>query len=131
MTNRRRPRMELVRDESPGVHDILVACCDGPRYEQLGATGYHDNCADNFKMSLQAIGVPFTHVPSPFNIWMNIPIGPDGSTRFAPPVAGPGDYVDLRAEGEIIAVMSACPQDMTPVNGEGVELGPLEFEVFC
>jgi uncharacterized protein len=30
----------------------------------------------------------------------------------------PGDLVQLRAETELIVIMSACPQDLTPVNGQ-------------
>ena len=33
------------------------------------------------------------------------------------------------AEIDVIAVMSACPQDMTPVNGEGTTPDVLRFKV--
>ena len=129
VTNRRRSLIEIIEDTSKGIHDILIASCDHPRYQQLGAEGYHDNCADNFRMALLAIGETPVHVPSPFNIWMNIPVDISGDYTWEPPVASAGDFVRLRALGDCIAVMSACPQDMTPVNGIGVEPGPLEFSV--
>lgn len=129
VTNRRRPLIEIVRDSSPGVHDILIACCDLQRYEQLGVVGYHDNCADNFRMSLAAIGVRPAHVPCPFNIWMNIPVAADGGYSWEAPVSGPGDSITLQAKEACIVVMSACPQDMTPVNGIGVEPTELAFEL--
>ena len=129
VTNRRRPLIEISEDTSPGVHDILIACCDQPRYRELGATGYHDNCADNFKMSLSAIGQKFTHVPSPFNIWMNIPVSTSGEYKWMPPVSKAGDYIVLKAQEDCIAVMSACPQDMTPVNGNNTNPTNLEFQV--
>lgn len=129
VTNRRRELIEIVGDTSAGVHDILIASCDQPRYEQLGAKGYHDNCADNFRMSLLAIGLQPLHVPSPFNIWMNIPVDTDGGYTWEAPVSKPGDHVRLRAIEACIAVMSACPQDMTPVNGVGVEPAELMFRV--
>ncbi len=119
VTNRRRPLIEIAEDTSPGVHDILIAACDHTRYRQLGCTDYHDNCADNFRMSLAAIGVTPIHVPCPFNIWMNVPVAQDGTYDWAAPVSKPGDYVALRALEDCIAVMSACPQDMTSVNGVG------------
>ena len=49
-----------------------------PRYQVLGCTEYHDNCADNFRMALMAIGEAAVHVPDPFNLWMNIPVSPQG-----------------------------------------------------
>ncbi len=129
VTNRRRPLIEIIEDSSPGVHDILIACCDLPRYQQLGATAYHENCADNFRMSLLAINAPITHVPSPFNIWMNIPVTEAGEYSWEPPVSKAGDFIRLRAHEDCIAIMSACPQDMTPVNGAGAQPVELEFEV--
>lgn len=131
VTNRRRAIFELTEDTSPGVHDMLVACCDQPRYEQLGVKEYHDNCADNFKMSLMAIGVKTAHVPSPLNLWMNIPVDPDGGFTWEAPVSGAGDVVRLKAHLDCIAVMSACPQDITPVNGRGTVPSELEFRVLA
>ncbi|MGI9353327.1 MAG: DUF1989 domain-containing protein [Rhizobiaceae bacterium] len=129
VTNRRSPLIEIVEDTSPGVHDILIACCDLPRYQQLGAKDYHDNCADNFRMALVAINLPIKHVPSPFNIWMNIPVAEGGDYSWEAPVSKAGDFIQLKAHANCIAVMSACPQDMTPVNGVGVQPAELEFEL--
>ncbi|MEM6940914.1 MAG: urea carboxylase-associated family protein [Pseudomonadota bacterium] len=130
VSNLRRPLLTLTEDTSPGVHDTIVACCDHARYQELGCDTYHDNCADNLRMALMAIGLKAPLIPAPFNIWMNVPLAPNGGTQFVPPVSRPGDRVEFRAEVEVIAVMSACPQDQTPVNGVGVAPGPLAFEVF-
>ena len=129
VSNLRRPLLTLTEDTSPGLHDTLVACCDHARYRELGCTEYHDNCADNLRMALMAIGLRAPLIPAPFNIWMNVPVAPNGGTHFAAPVSQPGDHVSLRAETGLVAVMSACPQDITPVNGEGVAPGPLRFTV--
>lgn len=129
VSNLRRPLLRMTADTSPGVHDTIVACCDHARYRELGCSEYHDNCADNLRMALMAIGLHAPLIPAPFNIWMNVPVAPDGATRFAAPVSKPGDIVSLRAETEVVAVMSACPQDLTPVNGEGTAPGPLRFAV--
>ena len=74
VSNRRQPIITICEDDSPGVHDTVIACCDWPRYRRLGCTEYHDNCADNLRMALAAIGFEAPHVPDPFNLWMNIPI---------------------------------------------------------
>ena len=130
VTNRRRPLIQIVEDTSPGIHDILIACCDHARYQQLGALSYHDNCADNFRMSLLAINVPIKHIPSPFNIWMNIPVSENnGKYSWEAPVSSAGDSIKLKAYEDCIIVMSACPQDITPVNGLGVLPSELEFEL--
>jgi hypothetical protein len=129
LTNRRRPILTLTEDTSPGVHDTLIAACDLFRYIGLGLEGYHDNCSDNLRMALMAIGARTTEVPQPFNIWMNIPVGPDGAIDWLPTVSQPGDQVALRAEMDCIVVMSACPQDRVPINGPEMKPVELQFEV--
>jgi uncharacterized protein YcgI (DUF1989 family) len=129
VTNRRRPILTLTEDTSPGVHDTLVAACDLFRYIGLGVADYHDNCADNLRMALAAIGERALEVPQPFNVWMNIPVRPDGSIAFLPTVSKSGDRVTLRAEMDCVVVLSACPQDMVPINGPDMRPVELHFEV--
>ena len=47
---------------------------------------------------------------------MNIPIDHYGGIDIRPPTSEKGQYISLRAEADLIIVMSSCPQDMAPVN---------------
>ena len=116
-TNRRRHILTLIEDTSGGIHDTLLAACDRYRYELLGCEGYHDNCTDNLEAALGELGLTPPETPSPWNLFMNIPVGADGSVSFEPPVSKPGDHVTLRAEMDCVIAFSACPQDMVPING--------------
>lgn len=116
-SNRRRAILTIVDDTSPGEHDTLIGACDCHRYKQLGCEEYHDNCTDNLHAALASEGLETREVPSPVNLFMYVPISPAGTIEFAAPLTSPGDYVVLKAEMDLILVMSACPQDITPVNG--------------
>ncbi|QIT54868.1 urea carboxylase-associated family protein [Aquisalimonas sp. 2447] len=129
LSNRRRPMMTLTADTSPGVHDTLIAACDLYRYMTLGVEDYHDNCSDNLRLAMQAIKTPVNEVPQPFNIWMNIPVNQRMGIEWEAPVANPGDYVDLKAEMDCIVAMSACPQDIIPINGRECVPVEVHFEV--
>lgn len=129
VTTRRRAILTLEEDTSPGIHDTLIAACDHTRYQSLGCTEYHDNCTDNLKMAMQVLGKTIPCVPAPFNLWMNVPVDRNGEVAFAPPVSKPGDVMTFRAELDCVVAMSACPQDVTPVNGEDKDTGPLNFEI--
>jgi len=129
VTNRRQPILRLVEDSSPGIHDTLIAACDLPRYRKLGVCGYHDNCSDNLRLALRAIGRRADEVPAPFNIWMNNPVAADGSIGWLPPRSQPGDHIVFEATMDCVAVMSACPQDLVPVNGADCTPRELAFEV--
>ena len=60
---------------------------------------------------------------------MNIPWTPTGTLSFDPPTSKPGDHVTLRAELDCIVAMSACPQDMVPINGPDMKPVELHFRV--
>ena len=128
-TNRRRPILILEEDTSPGIHDTLIAACDDYRYGLLGCKEYHDNCTDNLFAAMQSLGLTPPECPSPLNLFMNIPWRPDGTLSFDPPTTKPGDYVTLRAELDCIVAMSACPQDILPINGEAGQPTEAHFEV--
>ena len=122
VTNHRRPILTLVEDttvegDSAGIHDTLLAACDRYRYELLGCEGYHDNCTDNLTAGLAELGLTPAETPSPWNLFMNIPVASDGTVSFEAPVSRPGDYVTLRAEMDCVLAFSACPQDIVPING--------------
>jgi uncharacterized protein YcgI (DUF1989 family) len=127
VSNRRRPLLELVEDTSPGVHDTVIAACDATRYAQLGVVGHHDSCAENLHLALDAIGLEIGETPAPFNLWMNTPVRADGSVDWLPTVSRAGDVLRLRALVDCVAVLSACPQDVTPINGR--DAGPTELHV--
>ena len=127
VTNQRRPILTLVEDTSPGVHDTLIAACDRYRYTLLGCPIYHDNCTDNLAAALAELRLQTLETPSPWNLFMNIPVQADGSLSFEPPVCKPGDYVLLRAELDCVVAFSACPQDIVPING--VACRPTEVHI--
>ena len=133
-TNRRRPILTLVEDttvegDTAGIHDTLLAACDRYRYELLGCEGYHDNCTDNLGAALAELGLTRPETPSPWNLFMNIPVAADGSVAFVAPVSKPGDYVTLRAEMDCVVAFSACPQDVVPINGVNCTPTEAHFQV--
>jgi uncharacterized protein YcgI (DUF1989 family) len=127
VTNQRRPILTLVEDTSPGIHDTLIAACDRYRYTLLGCTEYHDNCTDNLAAALAELGMQAPVTPSPWNLFMHIPVQPDGRLSFEPPLCKPGDAVLLRAEMDCFLAFSACPQDIVPING--IDCAPTEAHV--
>ncbi len=127
VTNRRRPILLFEADTSPGIHDMLLAACDPTRYQGLGVAGWHASCQENLQQAMAALGHPRVEVPQPINLFMRIPIAPDGVLGFQPALTQPGDYVQLRAEMDCYVVLSACPQDIIPINAKGP--GPLALDL--
>jgi hypothetical protein len=118
MSTRRRPMLRMTEDTSPGIHDTLLCACNRYLYKQLGCVEYHRNCEDNMHEGLAEIGLSVPFTPAPLNVFMNVPVHPDRSITRKVPETKPGDYVRLKAEMDVVIVMSACPQDITTINGD-------------
>jgi uncharacterized protein YcgI (DUF1989 family) len=127
VTNRRRPILVLEADDSPGLHDMLCAACDPTRFQGLGVEGGHASCQENLLTVMAQLGHPQVEVPQPINLFMNIPVHGDGTIGWEPARTAPGDSVTLRTERDCFVVVSACPQDIVPINS--CAPGPLELEV--
>jgi hypothetical protein len=50
------------------------------------------------------------------NFFMNVPVTPQGQLTFEDGVSAPGKYVEVRAEMDVLAVISNCPQLNNPCN---------------
>jgi hypothetical protein len=50
------------------------------------------------------------------NFFMNVPVTPDGGLSFADGVSGSGRYVEMRAEMDVLCLISNCPQLNNPCN---------------
>ena len=58
---------------------------------------------------------------------MNTPAQPDATIAWLPAPTKAGDYVLLRAELDIVLVVSACPQDIIQINERNP--GPIAIEL--
>jgi uncharacterized protein YcgI (DUF1989 family) len=116
VTNRRRPILTLEADDTPAVHDMLIAPCDAERYQGLGVRDWHASCRENLELAMRELGHNGICIPASINLFMNIPVAADGALGWDPAVTSAGDSITLRAEMDSIVVVSACPQDIVPIN---------------
>jgi uncharacterized protein YcgI (DUF1989 family) len=128
-SSRRQPLLAIVEDTSPGVHDLLLSACDHERYALLGHEGPHRNCADNLREALAALDLVPPEIPSPVNLFENVAIGEGGTLEITPPVAKQGDAITLRAEGDLVLALSACPMDIAATNGADRTVKPVQVEI--
>lgn len=130
VTNLRNPLLRLTEDSSPGVHCMLFAACDPARYRLLGCTEAHENCADNLRQAVAAHRVPLPYIPTPLNLFMNTKFDDHRVMRIEAPEAKAGDSVTFRAEHDCIIALSACPQDLVPVNAHGCTPTSVAYRIF-
>jgi uncharacterized protein len=116
-TNWRRDMYEIVSDDV-GIHDVITSMCDARRYTiDYGVQG-HRSCRSNFVEALAAWKYSDWQVPDVINIFQNAPIHANREFGNEIPTSKPGDKLVLRALlDDIVAAISACPQDLNPCNG--------------
>lgn len=110
-----RKLMTIVED-TVGRHDTIGGCCSAAsnafRYGIQGTP----NCRDNFLKALGRIGLGKKDIVANLNIFMNVPVQPDGAMGIVEGWSNPGDFIDLQAEMDVLVAMSNCPQEHNPCN---------------
>lgn len=56
-------------------------------------------------------------IPSNINFFMNVPVTPEGKLTFEDGISEAGKYVEMRADMDVLALISNCPQLNNPCNG--------------
>jgi uncharacterized protein len=107
-SNRSNPMFSIV-DDRVGKHIILYAPCSQAMFEKsYGAEEAHPNCFDNLVYNLSGYGVRASQISIPFNIFMNIGIDREGEIQIKSPKSKAGDYIELKAEMDMIVGVTAC-----------------------
>ena len=112
--------MLTITADTCGRHDTLGGACSAEsntvRYA-LEKRHMH-SCRDNFLLALARSGIGLTKrdLPSNINFFMNVPVTPAGDLEFADGLSAPGRYVEMRAEMDVIVLISNCPQLNNPCN---------------
>ena len=107
--------MTIVADTC-GVHDMLAGACSRFTNELRYGAPDTPNCRDNFSAALKPWSLSWKDVPYNMNVFMNCPIQPDGTYTIEEPKSKAGDYVDFRADMDVLVAMSNCPQERNPCN---------------
>jgi urea carboxylase-associated protein 1 len=103
-----------------GRHDTLGGACAAESNQVRYAIDkkYMHNCRDNFLLELAKYGhgMGKRDLPSNINFFMNVPVTPDGGLSFEDGVSAPGRYVEMRADRDVLVLISNCPQLNNPCN---------------
>jgi urea carboxylase-associated protein 1 len=112
--------MLTVIADTCGRHDTLGGACSAESNTVRYALEKHymHSCRDSFIMALAEHdqGMSKRDLPSNINFFMNVPVTPDGKLTFADGISAAGRYVEMRAEMDVLVLISNCPQLNNPCN---------------
>ena len=125
-SSRSRPMFTILED-TVGRHDFLLTPCSPETFEILyeGHEGYHPSCLENLTVNLRPFGIVEDDIPTTFNAFMNVVVSQSGELDIRPPLSKAGDYVDLRAEMDLVVGVTACSAEKS--NNHSFK--PIEIEV--
>jgi uncharacterized protein YcgI (DUF1989 family) len=125
-SNRSRPMFTILEDRV-GRHDFLLTPCSPQTFEILyeGHEGYHPSCFENLHRNLAPFGIAEDAIPTTFNIFMNVDVLPSGELKIGPPLSKAGDFIDLRAEMDLIVGVTACSAEMS----NNYSFKPIDLEI--
>jgi urea carboxylase-associated protein 1 len=111
--------MVTVTDTTCAYHDTIGGACS--RESNTLRYGHHTlhqhACVDNFLDAGSRHGLGLRDLTANVNWFMNVPVGADGTLGIVDGISAPGLYVDLRAEMDVLVLISNCPQINNPCNG--------------
>jgi hypothetical protein len=103
-----------------GRHDTIGGCCSAPSNLLIYGVKDVPGCREIFLRVLGRHGLGRRDIVANVNFFSNVPVGADGKladTVFVDGLSNAGDFVDLRAEMDALAVISNCPQVNNPCTG--------------
>jgi uncharacterized protein len=122
-----RPMLTIVADTC-GHHDLLAGTCSRGLNRMRYGIEDGPNCRANLAAAMAPYGISLREIPYTFNIFMNVPVAADGSVKVEAPRSRPDDYIELRAEMDLIIAISACPQERNVCNNfHATRLGLMVF----
>ena len=115
--------MMTIVEDTCGGHDTIFGCCsfelDDVRYGRRNPRA----CQQNFEQELARHGLDATAVVPNVNFFMRVPVDADGGVDIVDGWSKPGDHVTLRAEMDVLVVISNCPEALNPAGRREPDTG--------
>ena len=120
MSNLGRPMMTIVAD-SFGRHDTLTGACAAESNQVRYALEkrHMHNCRNNFLAAIASwrTSIDKRDLSANVNFFLRASVTAEGQLSFPEGISEPGKFVELKAEMDVIVLISNCPQINNPCNG--------------
>ena len=112
--------MLTITDDTCGRHDTLGGACstESNTVRYALEKRFMHACRQSFLKAIihSELGLTKRDIGSNINFFMNVPVTPEGKLTFADGISEAGRYVEMRAEMDVYALISNCPQLNNPCN---------------
>ena len=92
---------------------LVKARYGSSRYQEQ-RNDYHKNGRDSFLIEMGKWGLGPRDLTANVNFFSRVDVAEDGSVSFGPDNSKAGDFVELRAEMNILVILNTCPHPLDP-----------------
>lgn len=119
-------KMFTILEDTVGRHDFLLTPCSQEMFELLYRhQGHHPSCFENLHLAFAPFGIRPAQISTTFNIFMKVDVSPSGVVSVHPPASRPGDFIELRADMDMVCALTACSAEKSN-NGS---FKPIDYEI--
>ena len=119
--------MLYILADTVGRNDVLFPRCSAYLYESAYGFAVHTNCHDIQAEAQREYGLTPDDVHDSFNLFMCTGVDKDGHASMTRQTTKPGDYVDLLALMDVLAVPNVCGADV--MRTSNFSLKPIKLTV--
>jgi urea carboxylase-associated protein 2 len=111
-----------ITEDTAGGHDPIGGCSNAAlvrqkygesRYQEL-RNDYYKNTRDSFLIELEKWGLGPRDLTPNVNFFSLLRVSADGSIAYQPSTSGPGSFVELRAEMNVLTILNTCQHPLDP-----------------
>jgi uncharacterized protein len=111
-----------ITQDTAGWHDPIGGCSNATLVRQkYGESRYQDarndfykNAYDGFLIELEKWGLGPRDLTPNVNFFSRLNVSRDGSITYQPASSGPGSFVELRAEMNVLTILNTCQHPLDP-----------------
>src|SRR5579862_2525460 len=115
LTDMGRVAWSIVEDTC-GAHDTLVGGSTAASNRAAYGEGAWRNTRDNFVGAAAKLGLDRRDIPPCVTFFAPVAVAPDGGFAWHGDQRRAGDFVDLRAELDLVVALSNCPHPLDPAQ---------------
>lgn len=117
----------IVADDT-GAHDALAGGSNAASCAAKHGPGAWRNTRDNFVAAVGKLGLDKRDIPPCLTLFAPVSVAADGTLSWKAARRKPGNFVDLRAEMDLLVALSNCPHPVDPATA--YEAGPVDLVRF-
>jgi len=109
--------LAAITDDTFGLHDFIAGCSSKPSdAAKFGEDANRRNSRDNFILAANKHGLSARDIGPCVTFFAPVVTDDDGRLIWKDKATRAGDYVDLRAEIDLLVALSNCPHPLNPAQ---------------